>query len=525
MKSASVTYQEDGFTLVETVIGLTILGIMAISIFSLFTSMVSSTIVAKQKAIASTLATNQMEYLKSLPYDSLAVAGGSIYTTTPLPATSTQKINGVTYTTTTSINYVDDAYDGCANYPTLALKQFYCRNYPPPSGAPATDTNPEDYKIIHVKVTNSSGTKLAEVDTQVAAKVAETSSTTGALFVTVIDNSGNAVADATVNVVNNSLAPAINLSDTTDSRGTAIFYGLPPYSTAYNYVITASKNNYSSLTTIAPSGSLQPNYPSQKIFTQQSSYSTLQIKLQGVYSTVIEATDTSGNPLPNMKVYAKGGYKKYTATTDTSYYFDNFTPSDTRPTTDASGLAGLTNLVPGSYYFCGDTGSSNCKIGATTYYKVATIPYSGSNSLEPLRVPIYDPASPPSVVFPYGGTNYIQKTRLMFSTNSAFPRLFSLSPAGISLASDPLTNILFTINGTNLPCSSTAASCSTTVSIKQGSNTYTASCTGNASGLQLNCSVNVSGISTGNTQLVITSGGNTLTTPGDPLIGGFIVSP
>ena len=78
-----------------------------------------------------------MEYLKSLPYDSLAVAGGSIYTTGPtLPASFTKTLNGVTYTVKTSISYVDDAYDGCGSYTTQALKELYCRNSPPPSGAP-----------------------------------------------------------------------------------------------------------------------------------------------------------------------------------------------------------------------------------------------------------------------------------------------------------------------------------------------------------------------------------------------------
>src|ERR1700690_3708344 len=136
--------KEGGFTLVELVVALTVLSVVVFSLTGLFTSLVHSAVVAKEKAVASTLATNQMEYLKSLPYDSLAVAGGSIFATNPLPATSSQTINGVVYTIKTSISYVDDAYDGCASYPTQALKQTYCRNSPPPAGAPATDTNPAD---------------------------------------------------------------------------------------------------------------------------------------------------------------------------------------------------------------------------------------------------------------------------------------------------------------------------------------------------------------------------------------------
>src|SRR5581483_9965462 len=102
--------EEGGFTLTELVIGLTVLAIVAFSLTGLFTSLVHSAVIDKEKAVASTLATNQMEYLKSLPYDSLAVQGGSIYSSTYIPASTTQTLNGVKYTINTSISYVDDAY-------------------------------------------------------------------------------------------------------------------------------------------------------------------------------------------------------------------------------------------------------------------------------------------------------------------------------------------------------------------------------------------------------------------------------
>jgi len=98
-----------GFTLAELVIALTVLSIVAFSLTGLFTSLANSAVIAKEKAVASALATNQMEYLKSLPYDSLAVAGGSIYTTNPLPASTSKTLNGITYTVKTNIGYIDDA--------------------------------------------------------------------------------------------------------------------------------------------------------------------------------------------------------------------------------------------------------------------------------------------------------------------------------------------------------------------------------------------------------------------------------
>jgi prepilin-type N-terminal cleavage/methylation domain-containing protein len=516
--------KDSGFTLVELVVSLFVFGMVMLAVFGLYLSLLNSATIAKRKAVASTLATNQIEYLKSLPYNNLAVTGGSIIASNPIPATKTQTLSGVTYTIVTNVNYVDDAYDGCASYPTQALKQLYCRNYPPPSGAPATDQNPADYKIAHVSV-YASNIKLAEVDTEISARVAETASNTGALFAKVLDQNGNPVAGATVQVVNTTLTPQVSVSDSTDSNGMAIFYGLPPDSTGYDYVITASLAGYSTLSTVAPSGSLQPTYPSQQILVQQSSSVTLTIKPQGTDSLLMATTDTNGNPITGVKVYVKGGYKKYTLTSDTQYYYDTLSPSDVRPVSDASGMATLSNLVPGNYIFCGDSGATSCSIGGTTYYLAAAVPYGGSNSLNPITVPIYLASSPPSTTFSYNGHSYLQEVRLMLTTSSSFPRVNSLSPSTADQSSDNLASFAFHINGNNLPCSSNAASCSTSVKLLQGSTFFTASCTGSSAGTGLDCTVNISGASVGIARLVVSAGGNTLTLPGSPLLGGINVVP
>lgn len=514
---------EAGFTLVELAVSIVVLAVISLGLFSLFQSLIRSTIIARRQAVALTLATNQLEYLRSLPYDSLAVQGGSIYAATLLPATKTQTINGVKYTTTTSISYVDDAYDGCAAYATLADKQLYCRNYPPPSGAPVTDTNPTDYKIIHVVTTDKSGFRLAAVDTEVTARVAETASTTGSLEVIVIDGSGQPVSGASVTVSNTTITPAANLGDTTDSNGKSIFYGLPPDS-GTDYVITATLSGYSSITTIASSGSLQATYQSQKILTQAASSVTLTIIPMTSNSLVIEATDTTGAPMANVKVYAKGGYKKYTSTTDTSYYYDNISPSDVRPVTDASGLAAISNLVPfNSYTFCGDLGDSNCKIGSTTYYLASAMPYGGTNSLAPISIPPYPASSPPAMPYSYGANNYVQEVRLTLTSNANFPRLFAMSPYQLSLATSSLSNFLVTFTGKNLS--------GATVRFTQGSNTYTGSgCTYSVAAAPspaydlLKCSFNLTGVIAGQLQLSVSNGSGTLTLPTAPL-GGFNVVP
>lgn len=515
--------RQGGFTVVELTVTLVIFSVVMLSMMTLYTALVRSTIVAKRQAVGLSLATNQMEYLKSLPYDSLAIAGTdpAIGITNPLPPTKIEKINGVTYTVTTSINYVDNAYDGCANS-TLQFKQLYCRDYSSTTTTVA-DSNPKDYKIAHVKVTDTSNMHLAEVDTTISARVAETASTTGALFVTVIDDNGNPIPDVSVGVANTTLVPGINVARDTDMNGVSVFYSLPPDS-GTDYIVTASKAGYSTLFTINSFGSLQPTYPNQKIISQQPSYVTLVLKLQGPDSLVIETTDVNNNPLGNVKVYAKGGYKKYTSTTDTKYYYDNMSPTDARPTTNASGLAALSNLVPGTYIFCGDDGSMDCTINGTKYYLAAAVPYGGTNSLNPIIVPTYDAANPPTTTFAFNSRQYLQKVRLMLTGDANFPRVHFLTPDNASKTSSNMTNFAFTLKGQKLSCGTSGNGCSSSVRFVQNGTNYIASCTGGSGGTQLNCTANINGMTTGTAQLVVGTNGGTLTLPADPLLGGLDVS-
>lgn len=511
-----------GYTLVELVVAIGLFAIVSVASVSFITNTMGSLALAKQRTVGLTLATNQMEYLRSLPYDSLAVVGGSIYSPAPLASSVTKTVDTVTYTVKTSINYVDDAYDNCGSYPTGALKLQYCRNSV--AGTAQTDNNPKDYKVAHVSVVNDRGQEVAQTDTSISARVAESASSTGALFVTVIDGNGNPVSGATVAVTNTVVTPNINASATSDNNGIVVFYDFPPDASGKNYIITAQKSGYSSLGTIGASGSKQPTYPNQQIFTQQSSAVTMVINPQASMSLVLETVNTSGSSLGSVKVNMKGGYKKYSDTSDTSYYYDTLSPSDIRPVTDGSGFASLQNLAPGPYYFCGDGGSSGCVIGETTYYLAAVVPYSGVNLLSPAAISANDGSVLATPQYSYGGNQYIQKVRLILTTSSSFPRVQSLSPAAISKATD-LTAVNVQITGANLPCSSDPASCGSSVTFSQGTTNYAASCTGDGSGTSLSCTVDLSAASAGSTDVTIATGGGSLHLSGNGMMGSINVTP
>ena len=513
--------KEGGFTLVELMVSLVVLAIIALAFFDLFNALLTSSELSQRESTAVALANTEMEFLKSLPYANLAVVNGPIVANQYLPASINRTVNGHQYLISIYINYVDDAYDGCGSYPTLALKELYCRNYPPPSGAPNIGDS-ADYKDVRVTVTDlANNSKLAYLDSYIAPGVAGTTGTNGSIFVQVIDNNGNPVSGATVTLVNNAVSPNVNVGNSTDQNGYAIFYNMPADKN-YDYVVSATATGYSTITTIPSTGSLQATYPNQKLISQNSSSVTLMIAPEGQYSLLLQSTDTSGNPLPNAKIYVMGGYKDYTSTTNNQYYFDTIATNNS-PVTDGNGLYGMTNLVPGNYYFCGITGSTGCSVGSTTYYLAAAVPYGGNNPLNPIIVPTYSASSPPSTTYSYNGNNYLQEVRLMLTTNSNFPRVNQLTPYSASLSSGSLSNFSFSLSGENLPCTGSSSNCGTSVSFTQNGTSYPAVCTGGSKNNYLSCTDNLSGVVLGQTQLVVTAGGNTLTLPTSPLLGGLII--
>ncbi|MDQ5885292.1 MAG: hypothetical protein QG645_455, partial [Patescibacteria group bacterium] len=115
---------DSGFTIIELLVSSIVIAMLAISVFSAYVALNSTALFARQKTIGVGLASNQIEYLKSLPYDDLAVEGGAIQTTSPLPNSKSENIDGAEYNIITSINYIDDAHDGCANYPNEENKNL-----------------------------------------------------------------------------------------------------------------------------------------------------------------------------------------------------------------------------------------------------------------------------------------------------------------------------------------------------------------------------------------------------------------
>lgn len=215
-------------SLVDVVVGTALFLIIFLGLMSLLRASVLVSALSKQRAVATSIAEGQMEYVRSLSYDSVGNIGGIPAGVVPQYATTT--LNGTSYSVRTFIVYVDDPADGIG----------------------ASDTNgiTTDYKKIKVSVTYTAGGRARSVDmlTNYAPLGIETTTGGGTLKVSVVGATGVPVPGATVQVVNSSLSPAVNLTTFSDSTGTVF---LPGAATSTGYQVSVSKSGYSSAQTYA----------------------------------------------------------------------------------------------------------------------------------------------------------------------------------------------------------------------------------------------------------------------------------
>jgi type II secretory pathway pseudopilin PulG len=99
-----------GMTLVELLIAIGLLMIVFGGIFTAFQVVLKLVGASKAHAGALSLANERMEYIRSLPYDTVGTISG--IPNGPIPQSATTTLNGVDYTERVLIEYVDAPQDG-----------------------------------------------------------------------------------------------------------------------------------------------------------------------------------------------------------------------------------------------------------------------------------------------------------------------------------------------------------------------------------------------------------------------------
>lgn len=114
-----------GAGLVEVVVGTALLTIVFVGLYGVLQLGTRLATDNKARTGALSLAVERMEYIRSLDYESVGVAGGDPLGS--LAASENIALNGIDYTRRTHIVYVDDAKDGTGGSDSNGITDDYKR--------------------------------------------------------------------------------------------------------------------------------------------------------------------------------------------------------------------------------------------------------------------------------------------------------------------------------------------------------------------------------------------------------------
>lgn len=246
-------------TFVDVIVGTGVMLVVFLAIFGAYQLAIELVLNTKARIGGQSLASQQLEYLRALPYESLGTVGGIPSGAVPQIATTT--LNAIPYTIRTLIRYVDDSADG--------------------AGAADTNGITADYKEIKVETLWSirGRSYSTAAVTRVAPHGIESLTSGGTLRVNIFGALAQPIQGASVRITNASTSPAVDVTVLTDATGSVAFPGAPP---ASNYKIVVTKDGYSSAQTYdITAGNPNPNPGHVSVANQQTTTASFAIDETG----------------------------------------------------------------------------------------------------------------------------------------------------------------------------------------------------------------------------------------------------
>ncbi len=314
-----------GFTLIEVLIGIFILSIATLTIYSLYNMSLKILWESKAKVTATQLANQKMEMARNLTYNQVGTLGG--IPTGLIPPVEIITRNGIEFSVNTFVSYIDDPFDGTASSTTTP------------------DTLSADYKQVRVEVnwTSKFGAKKLIFLSSITPKGIESETGGGTLKIIVFNSAGQPVPQAQVHITNSTVTPAIDLNTQTDSAGLVFLPGAP--AAIESYKISVTKDGYSIdqtyETTTYMSTTIKP-----PLSIYEGQITSISFCIDQTSSVINTVKDSNNVYLSSVDINIKGEkIIGYTASSTPVYKYDQ----DKK--TSATGLINLTNLEWDSYHF------------------------------------------------------------------------------------------------------------------------------------------------------------------------------
>lgn len=323
-----------GFTLMETLIGVSVLVVVSMSVYQAFGLLTKTARISRNRVMAAAVANEQIEILRNLPYASVGTVGG-LPSGLIVPERTIEK-EGEKFTVLTTVRNIDDAFDG-----TL--------------GGSPNDISPADYKKAEVSVT-CPGCQTVKLTTVIAPKNLEITSNNGALFVNVFDALGQPISGADVSIENSYVNPDVDIEDVSGTNGSLQLVDVPL--STQKYAIAVSKDGYSSERTYPPGGSGNPNPIKPDATVARRQVTQVSFSIDKLSSLNVSTRNSMCSSTPNIGFTLTGA--KLIGTSLPKY--------SASLTTDAEGNKEITGLEWDSY--------SATIPSASTHYLIGTLPMS-----------------------------------------------------------------------------------------------------------------------------------------------------
>lgn len=311
-----ITKNQKGTTLIEIVVGVAIVGIIAMSLYMAIFNVTKLMGNAKQKIGAVALANEQMEIIRNLEYDQIGTQGW--IPSGPIVQTETVTRNNFTYTIDTTIEYIDDSFDGTG----------------------AADSVETDYKQAQVRVSWTLGGDTRDVIfiSKFVPEGLETNIGGGTLSVNMIDAAVQPIAGATVKVDSVTDTPAIHGSAVTGADGNVRLPGLP----AQEYKISVSKADYAPVETYPNPPASAFNPVNSNLFITDGDVVIKTLTMNKAGDLTLKAKDIADDDeIDGIDIEIAGG--PVIGTTPETLTIER------NETTDSNGEIDLEDIDPGDY--------------------------------------------------------------------------------------------------------------------------------------------------------------------------------
>ncbi len=308
-----------GFSLVELLVTAAVMLIVFGGLFGGFRYTLDVISNSRAKLSALTLANERMEYIRSLSYDAVGTVSG--LPNGALPQVSTSSLNGIIFTQTVLIQYVDDAADGI--------------------GVADSNMITTDYKVAKVTIgwsVRGVAKEIFLVSTIIPRSI-ETNVGGGTVRVNVFDANLAPLPGADVRLLNTTGTSTVDVTRSSDATGVALFGGAPAGS---NYQIFVTALGYSSEQTYVATTTL-PNPTTAPISVTVANISTVNFFIDRLSSLTIT---TLLNKTASTSVFTFSDLSQIASSSAVTTAASSLTLTSSAGLYSATGFAYLNPITP-----------------------------------------------------------------------------------------------------------------------------------------------------------------------------------